>query len=114
MIKLLALAVCLSAVPSSAAAAQTLELRLDGDRALARISTCREFVNDFPEQCEAESFQALPELKVDRAARTVTLDGAVVARWGRLGPWLKLERGWRLRSEVVDGRAKVRLVRTGA
>lgn len=113
---ILALAVVLSAVPSfvSAGPVDSVELRLDGDRAVAHYSRCREFVNDFPQQCESERTIAMPELKVDRAARTISLDGAVVARWGRLGPWVKLERGWRLKHETVDGRASVRLVRKGA
>lgn len=78
------------------------------------LSAAASVVNDFPQQCEAARSFPMPDLRVDRAARTISLDETVVARWGRLGSWVKLERGRRLRRETVDGREQVRLVRAGA
>ncbi len=110
---LIAFVVLLSVVPV-AAARSTAELVLspDGSRAVAQMSNCREYAYDYPQQCESESTHELPDLVVDQASRTISRDGEVVARWSRLGRFVRLERSYRLRIE--SSAARVTLERVNA
>lgn len=116
---LIALAVCLSLaeaasaarieaapvssnhVTSSAGLSAELHLSEDGSRALARLSHCREDARDWPQQCRDAVTYSLTELTVDKASRTITHDGQVVARWSRFGRFVRLEPSYRLKHEVV-------------
>ena len=44
----------------------------------------------------------LPGLIVDRASRTITREGEVVARWSRFGRFLKMNPSYKIRHEVVS------------
>lgn len=96
------LAVLLSvAVPSLAAGRVEAELRLSHDRTrvVGFVSRCPSTVNDMLPRCLDEREIPLPELTVDPAKRVVTREGEVVARWGRFGTWLRLEKGWTLKHD---------------
>ena len=98
----IALAVCLffSSVASAAGRSAELFLSANGSRVLARLSSCREYVHDWPQQCEAEETFAMPELVVDAATRTITHNGDVVARWSRFGRFVRMEPSFRLGHEI--------------
>lgn len=89
-----------------------LTISHDRSRVTARLARCKEN-RDNAVPCEDVTHWELPDLKVDAAARAITHEGAVVARWSRFGPFVRVQKPFRVVHEIEGGRAKLRIVRSG-